>query len=85
MLDQECGALERCEEEIIARRARVTQLEKVRANNLGDRNQWRTGLPSLPTWKQKGKIHAAKRQGSKLAPSGEKRTTIKVQVPVSPE
>ena len=86
MLDQERGVLEICEEEIIARRARVMHLEKVRADNLGDRNQWRTGLPSLPTWKKKGKIHAGKRQGSKLAPSDEKkRKTDKVQVPGSPE
>ena len=77
---------ERFEEEIIARRAKVRHLEKVRADNLGDRNQLRTGLPSLPTWKQKKKIHAGKRQGSKLAPFDEKkRKTDKVQVLVSLE
>ena len=64
---------ERFEEEIIARRAKVRHLEKVRADNLEDRNQLRTGLPSLPTWKQKKKIHAGKRQGSKLAPFDEKK------------
>ena len=86
VLDQERGALEKCEEEIFARRARVNHLEKVKAANLGDMNQWRKGLPSLQTWKQKGKTHAGKRQGSKLAPSDEKkRKTDKVQVPGSPE
>ena len=78
--------LEKWEEEVIARGARVAWLEKVRANNLGDRNQWRTGLPPLPTWRQKGKTHTGKRQGSKLAPAVDKKRKIdKVQVPVSPE
>ena len=39
VLDEECGALERCEEEIVFRRARVVWLEQVKADDLGDRNQ----------------------------------------------
>ena len=71
-----------------SRRVKVTHLEKVRADNLGDKNQWRTGLPSLPTWKQKGKIHAGKSQGSKLVRQKrrrEKLTGFKYLVPLSKE
>ena len=38
------------------------------------KNQWRSGLVSLPVWRRKGKKHAAQRKGKKLTPaSGKKR------------
>ena len=43
---------------------------------MGDRNQWRSGMPKLPTWKQKGKKHTGKRFGSRLAPGAEKKRKI---------
>ena len=68
--------MEQCEEESIVRRARVTWLEQDKADELGDRNQWRTGLLPLPSWKKKGKRHAAKRQGSKLALNSQKKRKV---------
>ena len=44
----------------------------MKADDLGDWNLWRSGMPALPTWKQKGKKHAGKRIGSKLALGAEK-------------
>ena len=74
VLDEERGALERCEEESMIRRSRVSWLEKMKADELFDRNLWRTGLEPLPIWRRKGKKHAAKRHGSNLPPeSGKKR------------
>ena len=46
VLDEERGALEHCEVEFSARRSRVSWLEQVKANDLQDRNRWRSGLPS---------------------------------------
>ena len=43
-LDEEQGALERCEVEIVVRRSRVAWLEQVQADDLGDRYHWRKGL-----------------------------------------
>ena len=35
-------------------------MEQVKADELGDRNLWRTGLAApLPVWKRKGKKHPA--------------------------
>ena len=51
VLEEERGALERCEEEILARRSRVTWLEQIKADDLQDRNLWRSGLVPLPVWK----------------------------------
>ena len=83
VLDEEREALERCEEEIVVRKARVAWLEQMKADDLGDRSLWRSGLPSLPSWKQKGKTHAGKRRGSKLAPTAEKKRKVdEAQVPV---
>ena len=48
VLDKERGALEWCEAEIIARRSRVTWLERVKADDLQDRNFWRSSLVPLP-------------------------------------
>ena len=48
VLKEERGALERCEKELTARRARVAWLEQVKADDLQDQNLWRTGLVPLP-------------------------------------
>ena len=69
VLEEEGGALERCEEEITARRARVTYLEQIKADKLNDRNIWISGLVPLPVWRRKGKKHAVKRKGNKLSPA----------------
>ena len=76
ILDKEQRTLERCEDEIVIRRERVAYLEQVKADDMGDRNLWRYGLPKLPTWKQKAKKHAGKRFGSKLAQGAEKKRKI---------
>ena len=73
ILEEERGALEWCEEEITARRARVAWLEKVKADYLQDRNLWRSGLDPLPVWKRKGKKHGAKRKASNPAPASDKK------------
>ena len=66
-MDEERRTLERCEEEIIVRIARVEHLKRVKADNQGVRNLWRKKLPALPTWKQKARKHTGKRFGSKLS------------------
>ena len=71
-MNEDRRALERCEDKIVVRWARVAYLEQVKADDLGDWNLWRSGMPALPTWKQKGKKHAGKRIGSKLALGAEK-------------
>ena len=40
------------------RREQVAYLERVKADNMGDRNLWISGMSKLPTWKQKAKKHA---------------------------
>ena len=65
-LDEERHALERCQEEIIARQARVSSLENIQADEFGDRYLWRQNLPPLPSWKSKKDKHAAKRKAAKL-------------------
>ena len=44
VLEEEQGALERCEEESIIRRSRIAWLEKMKADELCDGNLWRTKL-----------------------------------------
>ena len=74
VLEDKQGAQEQCEEEIIARRARVTWLEQIKADELNERNLWRSGLVPLPVWRRMGKKHAAKRKGNKLTTTfGKKR------------
>ena len=73
ILEEERGALECCEEEITARRARVAWREQVNADELKDRNLWRSGLVPLPVWRRKVKKHAAKMKGNKPPPAPEKR------------
>ena len=46
--EEERGALKLCEEEIVARRARVTWWEQIITDELNDRNLWRSGLVPLP-------------------------------------
>ena len=81
-LEEERGALERCEVEIVVRRSRVSWLEQVQADELGDRYLWRQGLEALPRWKSKTARHAAKRKTarprSKLGPSEPKKIKIYV-------
>ena len=64
-LEEERGALERCEEEITARRARFAWYEQIKADELKDRNLWR----------QKVKKHV-KRKANISEPSGDKRWKI---------
>ena len=52
-LKEERRALERCQVEIVARQSRVSWLEQVQADDLGDRYHWRQGLDPLPRWKSK--------------------------------
>ena len=66
ILDEERRTLERCEEEINIRRAWVEHLERIKADDQGDRNLRRKKLPALSTWKQKTKRHVGKRFGSGL-------------------
>ena len=47
VLEEKQGALKRCKEEITARRARVAWLEQIKADELKDRNLWRSGLVPL--------------------------------------
>ena len=61
-LEEECGALERCDLEIVVRRSRVSWLEQEQADELRDRYHWRQGLEALPRWKSKTARHAAKRK-----------------------
>ena len=48
----------------------------MKADDLRDKNQWRTAFPNLPTWKQKGKKHAGKRFGSRLAQGVENKRRV---------
>ena len=66
LLDEEGKALERCEEEIIIRRARVEHIERIKSDDQGDRNLWRKKFPALPVWRQKARRHVGKRFGSKV-------------------
>ena len=78
-MDEERGALERCEVEIVARRSRVAWLEQVQADDLGDRHHWRKGLEALPSWKSKSARHAAKRKAAKSSlVSNPKKTKVDV-------
>ena len=61
-LDEESGALDRCEAEIVFRRSRVAWLEQVQADDLGDRYLWRKGLEALLSWKSKTARHQATRK-----------------------
>ena len=74
-LDEERGALERCEVEIVDRRSRVAWLEQVQADDLRDRYHWRKGLEALPSWKSKSARHAAKRKASKSSLVSEPKKT----------
>ena len=53
VLEEKQGALEHCKEEITARRARVAWLEQIKADELKDRNLWRSGLVPLPVWRRR--------------------------------
>ena len=75
VLEEERGALECCEEEILARRSRVTWLEQIKADYFQDRNLWRSGLVPLPVWKRKVKKQA-KRKANNPAPTADKRQRI---------
>ena len=76
VLKEERGALERWEEEITARRARVAWLEQIKGDELNDRNLWRSGLVPLPVWRRKGKKHATKRKGNNPIPVIDKKRKI---------
>ena len=85
-LDEERGALDRLEVEIIVRRSRVAWLEQVQADNLGDRYHWRRGLEPLPSWKSKTARHAAKRKAARSSLVSEpKKTKIDVLPQVEDE
>ena len=81
-LEEERGALERCQSELTVRQSRVAWLEQEQADDLGDRYHWRQGLEALPCWKSKTAKHATKRKTarskSKLGPSETKKTQIYV-------
>ena len=53
-------------DKIVARRSRVAWLEKIKGDELNNRNLWRSGLVPLPVWRRKCKKHAAKRKGNNL-------------------
>ena len=72
VLDEKCGGLECCEVEISAWRFRVSWLDQDKANNLLDRNRWRSGLAPLPVWKRKVKKHAKR----KANPAADKKQKI---------
>ena len=67
--------------EIIARQSRVSWLEQVQADELGDRYNWRQGLIPLPCWKSKTARHAAKRKAAKLNPDPSEPKKSKIDVP----
>ena len=75
MLEEEHGALERCKEEITARRSRVPWLEQIKADELKDRNLWRSGLVPLPVWRRKVKGQT-KRKASNSAPVVDKKQKV---------
>ena len=58
--------MEFCVEEITTRIARVAWLEQVKADELKDRNIWRSGLVPHPVWRRMMKKHAATRKGNNL-------------------
>ena len=60
VLEEERKALERCEEEIIIRRARVEHLEGIKLDDQGDQTLWTKKIPALPVWRQKAKKHHGK-------------------------
>ena len=68
MLEEERNALERCEEEIIIKRARVEHLERIKSDDQGDRILWRKKIPALPIWRQKPKKHVGKRFRNNVEP-----------------
>ena len=76
VLEEERKPLEKCEEEIIIRRARVEHIEGIKSYDQGDRNQWRKKFPVLPVWRQKAKKHVGKRFGSKVDLDMSKKTKI---------
>ena len=76
VLEEECGALESCKEEITARRSRVAWLEQIKADELKDRNIGRSGLVPLPVWRRKVKKHA-NRKANISAHDPDKRQKIK--------
>ena len=87
-LEEERGALERCEAEIVVSRSRVAWLEQVEGDDLGDRYLWRKGLEALPSWKSKSARHAAKRKAVKSNLENKpKKSKIKVgpQVNAAPD
>ena len=76
VLEEEQGALEHCKEEIVARISRVAWLEKIKGDELNDRNLWRSGLVPLPVWRRKGKKHAARRKGNNLTSAIKKKRKL---------
>ena len=72
----------RCQEENIARQARVSCLEHVQADEFGDRYLWRQGLTPLPSWKSKVARHAAKRKAAKLHQNPSKPKKLKIDDPL---
>ena len=75
VLKEEPGALEFYEEEITARKSRITWLEQIKAHELKDRNLWSSGMVPLPVGKRKVKKHA-KRKANNSAPASNKRRKI---------
>ena len=61
---------------ITARKARVAWLEQIKADELIDRNLWRSGLVPLPVWRRKVKKHVAKRKGNNPAPATDKKRKV---------
>ena len=76
VLEEERKALERCEEEIIIRRARVEHLERIKSDDQGDRTLWRKKIPALPVWRQKAKKHGGKSLRSKVEPDVSKKRKV---------
>ena len=50
-------------------------MEQIKADDLQDRNLWRSGLIPLPVWKRKVKKHV-KRKANASAPTADKRRRI---------
>ena len=68
--------LERCEVEIYARRSRVSWLEQIKADQLQDRNLWRSGLVPVPVWKRKVKRHAKRKVNVSLTKADKRQVLI---------
>ena len=85
VLDKERGALERCEVEGSARRSRVLWFEQVKADNLQDRNHWRTWLDPLPVWKKKFKKHAKRKANSTVSMADKRRKISEASYTVDPK